>query len=274
MRNQTLLSNAVKAFEKQFSCRLCAHDYTGRFPEDVLPTFHLNPFCTELKTRHPSLHRICLFFDRNSVQELLAKNQRPFLKYCHCGMIEAVFPILSEHKLLGCIFAGPYSPEGAGAVALSGPKQFYHARNASRMSPVPKDLETFYAYGELIAMEIAHCITQNRAVPSTEKEMIQAFLEGNFSLNKGLDDVAAVLSLSTARASERIKKLFGKGFTALLRERRLEAAKQLLQHSCFTIETVALRCGFRSGAYFHRVFHAECGMSPLEYRTAHALPEV
>lgn len=274
MRDQAVLLSAVGAFEKQFGCRLCLHDYTGHLPKDVLPTYHLNPFCTGLKKSNPRLDPVCYSFDRNNVQDVLAKDPRPFLKHCPCGMTEAVFAVLLEHRLLGCVFAGPYAPADMGTVALSAPKLFQRPRNAARLPPVPKALDAFYAYGELISLEIARRAFLNPVLPSTEKETVQAFLDTDFSRNKGLDDIAAILSLSPARASERIHKLFGKGFTALLRERRLEAAKQLLRYSCFTIETVALRCGFRSGEYFHRVFHRECGMSPKEYRTAHAPPEV
>ena len=82
----------------------------------------------------------------------------------------------------------------------------------------------------------------------------------------GLDELAEALSLTPARASEAVRKLFGSSFCALLREKRLEKAKLLLRNSAFTIDSVARRCGYRDGAYFHRVFRKAAGVTPLRYR--------
>ena len=64
-----------------------------------------------------------------------------------------------------------------------------------------------------------------------------------------------------------VRKMYGKTFTQLLTERRLENAKWLLRNKAlFTISKIAMVSGFRSTPYFHRVFLRAEGVTPSEFR--------
>ena len=111
MENRLIQEKAIRIFEEQFHCRLCCHDYSGQLQGVPLPQYHLNPFCTGLKEHKNKLTELCIEFDRDKVQhQLLRTHPRPFFKCCHCGMREAVFPIVADGKLYGVIFAGPFQP--------------------------------------------------------------------------------------------------------------------------------------------------------------------
>lgn len=50
-------------------------------------------------------------------------------------------------------------------------------------------------------------------------------------------------------------------------EIRLKAAVEQIKYSNeMTLEHIAEICGFASYSYFHRVFRAHFGLSPVEYR--------
>jgi len=47
---------------------------------------------------------------------------------------------------------------------------------------------------------------------------------------------------------------------------RIDAAKDLLRESTFTQREIAIKTGFSDSYYFNRVFKAECGCTPSQYR--------
>ena len=274
MNSRNSFRHAAAAFEEQFHCRLCLHDYTGRLPHDLLPSYHLNPFCTALKLHRKKVDRQCVAFDGGTVQEQLAATHAFLLKRCPCGLLEGVFPVLADDRLAGCIFAGPFGGSTGGKRdlrILESPVTERERRKFSEPLPdLPRNLKRFQIYGELLAAFLPLLAQEQRSVlPLGEREQIERFLEQHFHRNVGLSDAAELLSLSPARASDRIRRLFGKGFCQLLREYRLNSARKLLARSCFPVEMIAVRCGFRDGAYFHRVFRRETGLTPVMYRNRH-----
>ena len=218
MTSRDALKNAAAAFETQFRCRLCLHDYTGRLPGGILPRYHLNPYCTSLKAARPRLHGICFAFDRFAVREHWEKKQSFTVKQCPCGFLEAVFPILCNDRIAGCLFAGPFAPDDPGSGVrpdlLSSPVKYAAPRNIRKAdSPpgMPRDFDAFRAYGELIASQIALLANaESVSEPRSDRERILRFLEQHYERNIGLDDAAELLDLSPARASDRVRRLFGK----------------------------------------------------------------
>ena len=181
---------------------------------------------------------------------------------------------MADDRLAGCIFAGPFRAGHGGTrdpVTLeSAVIEFGRAEVAESLPVLPRNLKRFQAYGELLAAFLPLLAEEQQSVlPLGEREQIERFLEQNFHRNIGLSDAAELLSLSPSRASDRIRKIFGRGFCRLLREYRLNAAGKLLARSCFPVEMIAARCGFRDGAYFHRIFRRETGSTPVMYRTQH-----
>lgn len=267
MNNSKIFITAAQAFERQFDCRLCLHDYIGYFKGCTLPIEHLNPFCTDLKKRNPRLSRTCMAFDRDAVQQLLGQTRKAFYKYCHCGFLEAVIPINIDDKVCGVLFAGPFAGKSATGEELLSVCRLKEYQNYSGPPPLDRSKrDDLLALGTLLAAQLAVDAVKPAYPGGDRRDLTEQFLKLNFSKPVGLGDLAEFIGLSSPRTSELVKKIFGQGFSVLLTQKRLQTAKMLLEHSSFNIETVAKRCGFNDSAYFHRVFRRHNGETPAQFR--------
>lgn len=81
-----------------------------------------------------------------------------------------------------------------------------------------------------------------------------------------LEEIARKLSVSEEYLSSQIKVETGKNFTEIMRVLRIGKIKSLLLLSEMSINQIATEVGFSNAKYMSRVFRAETGLSPSEYR--------
>lgn len=62
------------------------------------------------------------------------------------------------------------------------------------------------------------------------------------------------------------KCVYGEGVASYSRQRRLDAARDLLAHSALGVATIALEVGFTNPSQFARAFRRQFGRNPAEYR--------
>jgi len=96
-------------------------------------------------------------------------------------------------------------------------------------------------------------------------EADRLYLDADLSVNK----LAGMLQLNAKLVSAVLNGHLNKGFNTFVNEYRVDAVKQqLLQPACdhLTNVGIALNCGFKSEATFHRVFKELTGLSPSEFR--------
>ncbi len=74
--------------------------------------------------------------------------------------------------------------------------------------------------------------------------------------------------VSTAYLSAAFRRTTGDTLSEYVRRRRMQYAAQLLTSTGLQIQTVALHCGLPDLQYFSKLFKAEYGMSPSQYRMA------
>ncbi|WP_333660873.1 helix-turn-helix domain-containing protein [Chishuiella changwenlii] len=97
-----------------------------------------------------------------------------------------------------------------------------------------------------------------------EKEL---FLDHNFTL----EVAAKELKVTKHLLSQYINDNLGKSFSSLIKEYRIEKAKQLLQtESNYTIEGLGYDSGFSSKSTFFTAFKNITGFTPAEYQKLHS----
>lgn len=87
-----------------------------------------------------------------------------------------------------------------------------------------------------------------------------------------LQEMAALVSVSTSHFSRAFKKTFGRPFSQYVTATRLERARTLLRSTRQPISDIALACGMTDQSHLTRLFHRRFGAPPHAWRRAHGWP--
>ena len=97
-------------------------------------------------------------------------------------------------------------------------------------------------------------------------QKIKSILQSHFSEELSVRDLAEYLDMPESRLIERFRKETGITPGDYLRSLRLDNACLLLTSTRLPIQEIASQCGFSDASYFTRLFRANKGCSPREYR--------
>ena len=103
------------------------------------------------------------------------------------------------------------------------------------------------------------------AQPPELLDRAMAYIEDNLSAKITLSDTARHLYVSESTVSQTFRNKMGVSFHQCLTQRRLIAAKELIQKNV-RLEEVGQRVGFPDYSTFYRAFKKEFGISPRQYR--------
>ena len=80
------------------------------------------------------------------------------------------------------------------------------------------------------------------------------------------NDLAEMVCLNPDYMARLFKRETGMSVNAYLLERRLEAAKELLERTAMPVSAVSMQVGYENFAYFSKMFREKTGQTPNEYR--------
>ena len=248
------LKEKLQYFTERLKCRVCFHDFTGALLPllgDIIALHHANPLCEAMRG-NPETYQKCLDCDTSKIADRV-KTEGPFLKICHAGYPEFVFPLRKGSVVLGVMFVG-----------------FFDLYDESSGFPTRNDLLFF---GELFA---SHIVQEIKLIPgerlSDNREMlIRLWFTLNFrDCFCSLQGLAGFLSISSSRTTQLLREICKKPFPILLRQYRIDCARKILANSDIPASKVALLAGFRNVNSFYRAFASCTGMTPLAWKQAHA----
>jgi transcriptional regulator GlxA family with amidase domain len=135
--------------------------------------------------------------------------------------------------------------------------------------------------GEAMANEVANALVHTRRIPITEQRSdgllesgqnpfagrIISLMEKHLDFPLVLGELAKKLRISPRTLSYVCKQVFGESPMRLYLRIRLQAARNFLFYEEFSIKDVSNACGFSYPAVFSRVFRAQFGQTPREFRS-------
>ncbi len=119
----------------------------------------------------------------------------------------------------------------------------------------------------LYLVENADCL--HRDAPNNYQEImihsILMYIDQHFK-TATLSELAADMHLPLAHLSRFVKKMTGRTFKELLRERRLAVAETMLLETSLPVADIVTAVGYENHSYFFRRFRHKHGLSPKDYR--------
>ncbi|MFS0724845.1 response regulator transcription factor [Paenibacillus sp. 1P07SE] len=107
---------------------------------------------------------------------------------------------------------------------------------------------------------------QSRDTSSTWRDML-SFVEGHYTEELALQDIASAFNVSREYVSRRFKQEYGIGFSDYLTGYRIDKAKRLMSNPNLSVTRIAEMVGYRDVKYFSKVFKKQEGLSPKAYRS-------
>lgn len=192
---------------------------------------------------------------------------------CRYGLTEIVTPIYNYNRLVGFLMMGQtveseeekkpadkkLAEIGAGAK---------ERRIMMNEIPVIKK-ETATSFAKILTICAKYLTLSGAVYGATESiaESAMHFINENYTRRIHIKDVCAKLSCSKSTLLSSFKAEYGMTINTMLCKTRLEASRKMLAASkSVSINDIAIACGFSDQSYYCKVFSAEYGTSPSEYR--------
>jgi AraC family transcriptional regulator len=118
---------------------------------------------------------------------------------------------------------------------------------------------------------LPHLVTPNEdllGAPPTWVQTVREYLDDSLGGQASIAEAARAADVHPVHLARRFRQHVGMSPAAYVRQRRIEQAQCLLQHTKRSVLDIALACGFGDQSHFTHAFRRACGTTPVAYRTA------
>ncbi len=151
---------------------------------------------------------------------------------------------------------------------------FYMTTMLKEMTEKPRDYERVCQ--DLLEVLIIRLIRRTNFAFSVDPALqisreclkLKRYLEANYMSNISLDSLAEISHLNKYYMVHAFTKYCGVSPISYLCQIRIQASKELLANTDYSITEVAHSSGFSSQSYFAQCFQKSCGMTASAYRKA------
>ena len=257
--------------------------------EEISELFNFTPFC-QLMRQDPVNHLRCRMSDRCGGFEA-SKSNEPCIYRCHAGLTDFSIPLVIAGHLVGFVLCGQVRLHSDVYLIdiLNVDNQWQQDQALmDEFHNVPMmDFSRVIASADLLKLIVENCLKKHlnfvvindnkdskepgriRPVHPNDSKIKKAlrYIDTHLSEELRLEDVAASVYLSPNYFSNLFKKYQGIGFNAWVNQQRMINAKEMLQHSDWSIASIAKNLGFSQTSYFCKVFRQAYNVTPQVFRS-------
>ncbi|MBQ8880170.1 MAG: PocR ligand-binding domain-containing protein [Clostridia bacterium] len=243
--------------------------YNADFEQISAYPAEAHPFC-RLVNKNEKEHKSCRDCDKLACTAAL-ESRDTYIYKCRYGLTEAVSPLYNFGVLSGFLMMGQIAESESGtldAVRLAGTvlRGEDPQRIAATIPVVKPDMVSSFIK---IMTVCAQYITLSNALPSkkpTVAEMAKKYIGENLGHKLSIGEICHSIGCSKSTLLTAFKKRYGVTINDYITAERLKQARTMLRSTEKKINEIAMDTGFSDQSYFSKVFTAEHGVSPSEYR--------
>jgi AraC-like DNA-binding protein len=202
---------------------------------------------------------------RNSLEVVTPRHRRTRTMWCYASaallddrewaLTAQIPPLIGISDALRTLFDSALSiPDDDAAIPGNPPNYGKHIRNA---------------LGAAIFAEYLRCSVVGQGSQASLPVPVQkarAAIDENYRKPWEANDLAGIAGVNRNHLIHQFKKHLGISPTRYMWNRRVEAGVHLLRTTDLSVEEIAFRSGFQSGAHFSRIIKKEKGMPPGQLR--------
>ena len=220
----------------------------------------LSLFCRTLR-KDAAADEACRACDRNAFAACKKSHRRAGYT-CHAGLLECFSPILYHEKIIGYIVIGQIRTQAEAPAHIDEAlRPLYEALPAL---PMDKINSAIHILDACAGYEYLKTLVSN--YDERIDARIAAFIEEHLSDELSVAILCRQFSLSRTELYALFKEYFGTTPADFIKERRMQKARMLLQHTHLSVGLVARQCGIPDYNYFSKQFRKIFGVSPSALR--------
>ena len=201
------------------------------------------------------------------------KTQKLTVYKCHAGFIEAVSPLTEGGRLIGYVMFGQIADSGEKADFAQRITALCREYGESDVDKYVKKIKYKSPKHVLAASKILDAITSyilmKEMVRPRGKQLIdeiEKFVDAHLSEDLSVERLCSEFAVSRSRLYDYVGQSISGGIASFVKQKRLLAAKKLVEQTDLPLAEIAYKTGFADYGYFLRVFKRQFGISPGNVR--------
>lgn len=250
----------------------------GRQSGILGPGRETNPFCRAIQRRPEGMIR-CQACDTEHAQ--LVHHSRQSTRYtCHAGLIEFMIPVVVDNEVIALLQCGQVldRPPTASDWRLIRSRLGWIRDGTRDLAAAFRKTRALSAATQEDLISLLKLIAHHTATAHARKLLLEqppqdrlvarilAHLKQRFREPVTIRTVCASVGVSRRNLTRLLRKHTGVSLIGHVHRLRIAHACERLDQSGDKISEVALACGFGSIQQFNRVFQAETGKTPAQWR--------
>lgn len=267
MKKQEIISVLYELY-KITGFRMSLHDVNfveiAAYPPEKLP------LCARIHAIKGEYDK-CADCDKEAFRKVEESKETVIYK-CRYGLTEAVSPLYNFGILTGYLMMGQIRGDKTEAKTVKSALE--------KLGIGKEEAETFVENTKTVPEDLirscvkimtvcAQYLTLSNAMPGTKPTVAEAarkYIHDNLDKKITINDICSDVGCSKTTLIASFKKEFGITVNTAITKEKMKEAEKLLTAGKLSINEIAQATGFYDQSYFSKVFSAEYGISPSEFR--------